>query len=142
MPKAEAMKLFAAVMTSSPGPISKARRASSRAEVPESTPTACDESQNSANSSSKRLTSRPRMKSASWITFDIAPSISAAIARYWTPKSTKGTFGCFGCVNVWVDIVRLILHRYLHSFAFDRTVYGFEHSHNIPSMYSVAHRLL
>src|SRR5256885_12334463 len=40
MAKAEAIKLLAAVMTSSPGPMSYARRASSNAEVPESTPTA------------------------------------------------------------------------------------------------------
>src|SRR5690242_12494473 len=136
------MKLLAAVITSSPGPISKARNASSSADVPESTPIAYCASQKAANSSSKRRTSRPKMKSVSWITLDIASLISPAIAWYWTPKSTKGTFGCFGLINIWVDIVRLILHWYLQSFKFDRTIHGFEHPHHIPPIRSVAQRTL
>src|SRR5205809_2518582 len=64
------------------------------------------------------------------------------MVRYWAPKSTTGTFGCFGGFDIWVDITRFILHRYLSSFAFHRTIYTFEHSHDIPPSHSAADRPL
>ena len=85
------MKLFGAVMTSSPGPMSYARKANSSADVPESTPVANCASQNRANSSSNKRTARPRMKSASRIVLETAASISSAMAAYCAARSTNGT---------------------------------------------------
>src|SRR5690606_9977515 len=86
-----AIKVLAAVMTSSPGPMPYARNAISRADVPESTPTAYFTSQYAANASSNRATSLPRMKSVRSSTLRIAWSSSSAIAARCAPRSTKGT---------------------------------------------------
>src|SRR5207302_5962432 len=143
MAKAEAIKLLAAVITSSPGPMSYARRASSNAEVPESRPTAYRASQKAANSSSKRRTSRPRIKSASWITLDVASLISSAIVRYCAVRSTKGICGgCFVCIDICVDMITFAFYLHLQSLAFDGPIHGFENSHNIPSLDSAANRAL
>src|SRR2546422_5620003 len=137
---AEAMKLFAAVMTSSPGPMSYARRASSSADVPESTPTAYFASQNAANSSSNRLTSRPRTKSASWITLEVASLISSAIVRYCAARSTNGTCGCFECIAICVDIITVAFYLHLESFQFDRTTNCLQHAYNVPAFDTAADR--
>src|SRR4029450_12763159 len=90
MASALAMKVLAGVTTSSPGPTPTARSASSRADVPESTPTACATPQYAASSSSKAATSPPRMKSQFVSTRAQEPATSAEIASTWGRRSTNG----------------------------------------------------
>ena len=59
---AVAMNELAGTSTSSPGPTSSARSASTRASVPEETPIACGAPQNRAKSSSKPSTASPSVK--------------------------------------------------------------------------------
>src|SRR5690349_11499076 len=125
---AEAMKLFAAVMTSSPGPISYARKANSRADVPESTPTANCTSQKRANSSSNKRTSRPRMKSVSRTTLETAASISCAILAYCAARSTNGTCDCGVCIRI------VLLYLHLLSFVFDRPAHRFQHANYLAPL--------
>jgi len=58
----EAIKLLAGVITSSPGPIPKARIPNSKADIPLSKPTAYFTPQNAANSFSNSETSSPKIK--------------------------------------------------------------------------------
>src|SRR3984893_13879546 len=82
----------AGVMTSSPGPMPRARMPSSRADMPESSPMACSTPQYRANSSSKAATSPPSMKSAFSITLRTAACTSAPMAACWAFRSTRGSF--------------------------------------------------
>src|SRR6266567_2195894 len=87
----DAMKEWAGVMTSSPGPMPSARMPSSSAERPESSPTQCAASQYRAYSASNSSTSLPRMKSALAMTRPTAASTSDLISAYWAFRSTSGT---------------------------------------------------
>ncbi len=87
---ADAMKVFAGTTTSSPGPMSRARRASSIASVPLPTPTQWPTPQARANSSSKAPTSGPRTKAPLEATRSIPARTSSAISPYCQPRSTSG----------------------------------------------------
>src|SRR5207253_6565156 len=89
-----AIKVCETVITSSPGPISEARSASSRADIPESTPTAYLAPQYWANTSSKTPTSLPRIKSVLSSTPRMASEISFEMPAYCAFRSKKGTFIC------------------------------------------------
>src|ERR1039457_3681595 len=79
------------VITSSPGPIPKAMRASSNASVPEETPTACAHRQYCAAAFSNSVTYGPRMNC--WLAQILSRTgiISAANAWYCPFRSSRGT---------------------------------------------------
>src|ERR1017187_2002050 len=85
------MNELGTVMTSSPGPMPRARRASQRASVPLPTPTAWAVRQKKANSSSKRATTGPPAKALLSITSLMAARSSARIGSCWARRSRNGT---------------------------------------------------
>src|SRR6266508_2744742 len=87
----EAVKVWATVTTSSPGPTPSAASARWTAAVPEATPTARLVPQNPAKAASKAATSGPMMKRPASTTLAIAASSSRCCARYAARTSTSGT---------------------------------------------------
>src|ERR1039457_6496108 len=88
---AVAKNVYGVVITSSPGPIPKAMRASSNASVPEETPTACAHRQYCAAAFSNSVTYGPRMNC--WLAQILSRTgiISAANAWYCPFRSSRGT---------------------------------------------------
>src|SRR5688572_26437720 len=98
MASAVAMNVLGTVMTSSPGPTSRASRANQSASVPLPTPLACCTPQNPANSRSKRSTKLPPAKALESITCSIAARSSARIGSCCRRRLRNGT-----CINTFRD---------------------------------------
>ena len=77
-----ATKLFATVITSSPGPTPSVRNAMNNASVPFARPTQCATPQYCANASSNAFTNGPPMKAVSEMTDAMAASMSGLIDWY------------------------------------------------------------
>src|SRR5579883_2345237 len=93
---AVAKKVYGVVMTSSPGPIPRAIKGSSRASVPEPQPTPRAAPQYSASSASSCATSGPMTNIWLSITRRTTSSISSRIVRYCAFRSSAGTATLFG----------------------------------------------
>src|SRR5262245_41307876 len=94
-----AKKVNGGTMTSSPGPIPRACRASTRASVPDPHPTPNAAPQNAATSFSNAATSGPRIACPDVSTRSTAASISPLSERYWAWISHSGTGGGAGFTN-------------------------------------------
>ncbi len=93
MALAEAKKLKAVVITSSPGCTPAAASASQSASVPDAHPIAWAAPVNAATSCSRASTSAPRMKCCDEQTRSTAARISSRISAYWRDRSSMGTAG-------------------------------------------------
>jgi len=85
-----AMNVWAVVITSSPGPMSSAWSASTRAAVPLPQPTATGARWNAAQAASNSATAGPPMKAVLVMTRAMAASMSGWMAAYCALRSTSG----------------------------------------------------
>ena len=97
------MNVLGTVITSSPGPMPKARRASQSASVPLPTPTACGQSQYAAKSVSNPTTNGPPAKAPLSMTSWMAALISSNKGAWWDLRSRNGTFICILCCKFMQD---------------------------------------